>query len=290
MVRRNFSNEFCPNCPIFLNESFAQRYALAHSRMEPVSRDDHIQKALRSLTTAEGEQLRLSPKSGILVPATCGSSGPGGFSQHDARLLTGGAVDVVVAEEYLRGGSAGSTVLGHVVGTDVDGGCGGFLNELDAGGLAGGAGDTVGLTFCGFDDQEDAAVVGEGLVEFEGEGVTLAHDGGGGGILYTQEGRRYENCCERVSLFQDRILSFGRVFHMVVSLEEGIRFCMLIEMMALFPRKASGATLHGNQIIFYYRAQFSTLDDIFEAEGLDNEKIKANLSRWTVVTSRISER
>jgi len=42
------------------------------------------------------------------------------------------------------------------------------------------AGDTVGLTFGGFDDQEDAAVVGEGLVEFEG--VTLAHDGGGGGF------------------------------------------------------------------------------------------------------------
>lgn len=54
-----------------------------------------------------------------------------------------------------------STVLGHVVGTDVDGGCGGFLNELDAGGLAVGTGDTVGLAFGGFDDQEDAAVVGE---------------------------------------------------------------------------------------------------------------------------------
>jgi hypothetical protein len=37
MVRRNFSNEFCPNLPIFLNESFAQRYALARSR--PRSRD-----------------------------------------------------------------------------------------------------------------------------------------------------------------------------------------------------------------------------------------------------------
>ena len=119
-----------------------------------VSRDDHIQKALRSLTTADGEQFRLSPKTGRLIPATRGSSDPGGFSQHDARLLTGGAVDVVVAEEDLRGGSAGSTVLGHVVGTDVDGGCGGFLNELDAGGLAVGAGDTVGLTFGGFDDQE----------------------------------------------------------------------------------------------------------------------------------------
>ena len=108
-----------------------------------VSRDDHIQKALRSLTTAEGEQLRLSPKTGILVPATCGSSGQGGFSQHDARLLTGGAVDVVVAEEDLRGRGAGGTVLGHVVGTDVDGGRSGFLNELDAGGLAVSAGDNA---------------------------------------------------------------------------------------------------------------------------------------------------
>jgi hypothetical protein len=144
-----------------------------------VSRHVHIQKALRGLTTAEGEQFRLSPKTGRLVPSTCGSSGPGGLSQHDTRLLTGGAVDVVVAEEDLRGGGAGSTVLGHVVGTDVDGGCGGFLNELDAGGLAMGTGDTVGLAFGGFDDQEDSAVVGEGLVEFEGEGITLAYDGAG---------------------------------------------------------------------------------------------------------------
>ena len=62
-----------------------------------------------------------------------------------------------------------------------------FLNELDAGGLAVGTGDTVGLAFGGFDDQEDAAVVGEGLVEFEGAGVTLAHDGGGGRGLHVQE-------------------------------------------------------------------------------------------------------
>lgn len=68
-----------------------------------------------------------------------------------------------------------------------------FLNELDAGGLAVGTGDTVGLAFGGFDDQEDAAVVGEGLVEFEGAGVTLADDGGGGRGLHVQEGGRYEN-------------------------------------------------------------------------------------------------
>ena len=152
-----------------------------------VSRDDHKQKALRSLATAEGEQFRLSPKTGRLVPATRGSSGPGSFSQHGAGLLAGRTVDVVVAEEELRGGSAGSTVLGHVVGTDVDGGCGGFLNELDAGGLSVGAGDTVGLAFGGLDDQEDAAVVGEGLVQREGECFTLADDGGAGGVLHTDE-------------------------------------------------------------------------------------------------------
>lgn len=84
-------------------------------------------------------------------------------------------------------------VLGHVVGVDVDSGIGGFLNELDAGGLAVGAGDTVGLAFGSFDDQENAAVVGEGLVELEGEGITLAHDGGRGRVLHTQKGGRYEN-------------------------------------------------------------------------------------------------
>ena len=40
-----------------------------------VSRDVHIQKALRSLTTAEGEQFRLSPKTSRLGLTTCGSSG-----------------------------------------------------------------------------------------------------------------------------------------------------------------------------------------------------------------------
>ena len=109
-----------------------------------------------------------------------GSSGPGGFRQHHARLLTGGGVDVVVAEENLRSRSAGSTVLGHVVGTDVD--CGGsrLFDHLNGGGLAVGAAHTVGLTFRGLDDQEDTAIVGKSLVQLEGEGVTLARDGGSG--------------------------------------------------------------------------------------------------------------
>ena len=84
---------------------------------------------------------------------------------------------------------------------DVDGCIGGFLNELDVGGLAVGTGDTVGLAFGGLDHQEDAAVVGEGLVELEGEGVTLADYGGGGGALYAQEGRRYENRLLAVTIF-----------------------------------------------------------------------------------------
>ena len=70
---------------------------------------------------------------------------------------------------------------------DVDGDIGGFLNEFDAGGLSVGAGDTVGLTFGSLDDQEDAAVVGQGLVQFEGEGLTLADDGGAGGVLHIDE-------------------------------------------------------------------------------------------------------
>ncbi len=88
----------------------------------------------------------------------------------------GGAVDVVVAEEDLRGGSAGGAVLGHVVRTDVDGLGGGLFHEFDAGGLGMGAGHTVRLAFGGLDDQVDAAVVGEGLVQLEGEGLTLADE------------------------------------------------------------------------------------------------------------------
>ena len=59
---------------------------------------------------------------------------------HSAGLLAGAGVDVVVAEEDLRGRSTGGAVLGHVVRTDVDG-------------LGMGAGHTVGLAFGGLDDQ-----------------------------------------------------------------------------------------------------------------------------------------
>ncbi len=82
------------------------------------------------------------------------SSGPGGLRQHHARLLSGGGVDVVVAEENLRSLSAGSAVLGHVVGTDVDCGGGGLFDHLDGGNLAVGTAHTVGLTFGGLNEQE----------------------------------------------------------------------------------------------------------------------------------------
>ncbi len=119
-----------------------------------------------------------------------GSSGPGDLRQHHARLLSGGGVDVVVAEENLRSRSVGSAVLGHVVGTDVDCGGSGLFDHLDGGSLAVGTAHTVGLTFEGLDDQEDSAVVGKSLVQLEGEGVTLAHDSGRGRVLYTHESGR----------------------------------------------------------------------------------------------------
>lgn len=62
-----------------------------------------------------------------------GAGFPLGLRQHHLGLDAGAGVNQVVAEEDLRGGSAGSAVLGHVVSTDVD--CGGvpilknLLNE-----------------------------------------------------------------------------------------------------------------------------------------------------------------
>ena len=118
------------------------------------------------------------------------TGGPSDIRQHHARLLTRGGVDVVVAEEDLRSRSAGNAVLGHVVSTDVDCGGGGLFDHLDLCGLAVGAAHTVGLTFGGLNNQEDSAVVGKSLVQLEGEGVTLAHDGGRGRGLYTHESGR----------------------------------------------------------------------------------------------------
>ena len=119
-----------------------------------------------------------------------GSSFPLGLRQHDLGLDAGAGVNQVVAEEDLRGGSAGGAVLGHVVGTDVDCGGGGLFHELDGSCGSVGTAHTVGLAFGGLDDQEDAAVVSGSLVQLEGEGVTLAHDGGGAGSLHGVDLRR----------------------------------------------------------------------------------------------------
>ena len=102
----------------------------------------------------------------------------GDFRQHGAGLRAGRAIHVVVAEEDLRGGSAGSTVLRHVVRTDVDGGSRGLLRHLDGRGFRVGTGNGVALTFGGLNDQINAAVVGHRLVQLKGEGLALAHDGG----------------------------------------------------------------------------------------------------------------
>ena len=71
-------------------------------------------------------------------------------------------------------------VLGHVhvVGVDVDGGSGGFLNELDVGGFVVCAGDTVGLAFGGFIHQEKATVASESLIELKHPGRRWRHSGG----------------------------------------------------------------------------------------------------------------
>ena len=81
------------------------------------------------------------------------TGGPSDIRKHHARLLTGGGVDVVVAEENLRSRSAGSAVLGHVIGTDVDCGGSGLFDHLDGGSLAVGTVRTGNLTL----GTEDAA-------------------------------------------------------------------------------------------------------------------------------------
>ena len=64
------------------------------------------------------------------------SCDPLGLGQHAAGLLAGDAVDQVVAEEDLRRDSAGSAVLGSVVGGNVDSRDGRGRDHLDGHGLA----------------------------------------------------------------------------------------------------------------------------------------------------------
>lgn len=85
-----------------------------------------------------------------------GAGFPLGLRQHHLGLDAGAGVNQVVAEEDLRGGSAGSTVLGHVVSTDVDCSGGRLFHELDGSCGIVGTAHTVGLAFGGLDDQEDA--------------------------------------------------------------------------------------------------------------------------------------
>ena len=118
------------------------------------------------------------------------AGGPLDFGQHGAGLLAGAGVHEVVAEEDLRRSCARSTVFGHVVSTDVDGSGVRLLDHLDGNGLAVGTGHTIGLTLGGLDHEEDAAIVGKGLVQLEGEGLTLAHDGGAGRVLDAGQRRR----------------------------------------------------------------------------------------------------
>lgn len=95
--------------------------------------------AVHSLCGASGFRACRTPPCGLRLPeARFGFQhrrGPGGLRQHHARLLSGGGVDVVVAEENLRSRSAGSAVLGHVVGTDVNCGGGRLFDHLDLCGL-----------------------------------------------------------------------------------------------------------------------------------------------------------
>ena len=119
-----------------------------------------------------------------------GAGEPGGFGEHGAGLFAGGTVDQVVAEEDLRRCSAGGTVLGDVVGADVHsrGGRGG--DHLDGHSLAVSTGHTVGLAFRGLDDELQVGHVRRDPGQREGEGLALAGDGGGAGVLDTDECRR----------------------------------------------------------------------------------------------------
>ena len=81
-------------------------------------------------------------------------------------------------------------MLGDVVGADVDCGGGRGGDHLDGHGLAVGAGDAVGLAFGGLDDELQVGHVRRDTGHGEGEGLTLAGDGGGAGVLDTDECRR----------------------------------------------------------------------------------------------------
>lgn len=138
-------------------------------------------------------------------------------------------------------------MLALVVGLDIDNIRTRLLNGLDLDGLAVAAGHAVALAFGCLDDKVDAAVVGKGLVQREGERRVGADDGGGRRRFHSGEGRRHQHQLaaelhdpeveplEKVqfgdlslvpntdlaswlsaSLFQARICSLVRDFHFVV--------------------------------------------------------------------------
>ena len=119
-----------------------------------------------------GERLRLiRGRIGLgLCPLDHGLHGNGG--------IAGGGVHVEILEEDLRGACAQDTLGRFVVGLDVDGSIGGLFNSLDLGGLSVAEAHTVALAFGSLDDEVDAAVVGDGQVQLEGERGAGADDGG----------------------------------------------------------------------------------------------------------------
>lgn len=83
-------------------------------------------------------------------------------------------------------------MLALVVGLDIDNIRTRLLNGLDLDGLAVAAGHAVALAFGCLEDKVDAAVVGKGLVQREGERRVGADDGGGRRRFHFGEGRRHQ--------------------------------------------------------------------------------------------------
>lgn len=106
-----------------------------------ISKFRHLAKRKAPWSDSRGPDRFRSQYRRLRLAATGRSSGPLDFCQHGAGLFAGAGVDVVVAEEDLRGRSAGSAVLGNVVCADVDGIGGGLFHELDAGCFGAGFGD-----------------------------------------------------------------------------------------------------------------------------------------------------
>ena len=84
---------------------------------------------------------------------------PLALGEHGLGLDAGAGIHQVVAEEDLRRCSTGCSILGHVVGADVDCGSGGFLDELDGSSLAVSTADAVGLAFGSLDNHLSFATI-----------------------------------------------------------------------------------------------------------------------------------